>query len=392
MVNRSRQRGVLFVLPLAERNGATSSLLHFTRWFKANSGRPFAILLAEGGELVADCEKLTDAWPADSSGWCPGGLRSRALNALSLGQWARRAEKAEVRRFASRCSPGLIYVNSLTTAGARLVDLVDLDVPVLIHSHELEWFLQRQTGPAMERVLSQATRFIACSNAVRDNLRRHGVGPDRIDTVHEAIPVGRVAAERARGEVLRELVLPDGAELVVASGILYWGKGADLFVQLARDVCRRRPNAYFAWIGPASPEQVLQFNHDVHLAGLGGRVFHTGAAARPADYFAAADAFVLTSREDSFPLACLEAAALGKPIVCFADAGGAPEFVEDDCGFVVPYLDVAGMAERLIFLLDSQECRFRMGAAARRKVTERHDVSIAAPKIAEIIERTIAGG
>ncbi len=30
-----------------------------------------------------------------------------------------------------------------------------------------------------------------------------------------------------------------------------------------------------------------------------------------------------------------------------------------------------------------------MGEAARRKVIERHDISVAAPRIAEIIERTI---
>jgi len=108
------------------------------------------------------------------------------------------------------------------------------------------------------------------------------------------------------------------------------------------------------------------------------------------DYFAAADVFALTSREDPYPLVCLEAAALAKPIICFADAGGMPEFVEEDCGFVVPYLDVEAMADRVIALLDSAECRLTMGANARRKVAERHDISVSAPRIMEIIERTIA--
>jgi hypothetical protein len=37
---------------------------------------------------------------------------------------------------------------------------------------------------------------------------------------------------------------------------------------------------------------------------------------------------------------CLEAAALGKPIICFGDAGGMPEFIEEVCELVVPYLDI----------------------------------------------------
>jgi glycosyltransferase involved in cell wall biosynthesis len=137
---------------------------------------------------------------------------------------------------------------------------------------------------------------------------------------------------------------------------------------------------------------VTQFEHDVRVAGLSEKVRFTGAVLKPADYLAAADVFVLTSREDPYPLVCLEAAAVAKPIVCFADAGGMSEFVEEDCGFVVPYLDLMAMTNRVVYLLDSLECRITMGAAARRKVMQRHDISQAAPRIMEIIERTIVAG
>jgi glycosyltransferase involved in cell wall biosynthesis len=101
---------------------------------------------------------------------------------------------------------------------------------------------------------------------------------------------------------------------------------------------------------------------------------------------------LLTSREDPYPVGCLEAAALEKPIVCFANAGGASEFLEEDCGFVVPYLDVPAMADRIVSLIDSADRRRTMGTAARRKVTERHDVSRAAPRIADIIKWTVVRG
>jgi hypothetical protein len=57
----------------------------------------------------------------------------------------------------------------------------------------------------------------------------------------------------------------------------------------------------------------------------------------------------------------------------------------------VPQLDIMAMADRVVSLVDSPECRLTMGAAARRKVAQRHDVSAIAPHIMEIIERTIAG-
>src|SRR5205814_4023764 len=64
--------------------------------------------------------------------------------------------------------------------------------------------------------------------------------------------------------------------------------------------------------------------------------------ARP--YLRAGDVFLLSSREDPFPLVALEAAQCGLPILCFADSGGMQEFVEGDAGYVVPAADVEAMA------------------------------------------------
>src|SRR6476646_7788788 len=87
-------RGILFVIPLAERNGATTALLHFLRWFKVNGRRPFSILVAQDGELTSEYAKLAETWAVDRSHWCPGGLRARGLRALGLGRWAQSAERA----------------------------------------------------------------------------------------------------------------------------------------------------------------------------------------------------------------------------------------------------------------------------------------------------------
>lgn len=48
------------------------------------------------------------------------------------------------------------------------------------------------------------------------------------------------------------------------------------------------------------------------------------------------------------------------------------------------------MADRILSVLDSSESRVTMGAAARRNVTQRDDISQAAPRVMEIIERNLA--
>jgi glycosyltransferase involved in cell wall biosynthesis len=298
-----------------------------------------------------------------------------------------------VRRFAAKSFPALIYVNYVNSiASAHVIELLEPKVPVLTHVHELEFAFRKSSREPLSALLAQTQQFIACSNAVRDNLiHAHGVRAEGVETVHEAIPFDAVRAERTGQQVFQELRLPADALLVAASGIPCWRKGADIFLQLAREVCRRRSRAYFVWIGGGSPSDIAKFEHDVRMLGLIERVCITGTVLDPWDYIAAANVFALTSREDPCPLVRQKAAALGKPILCFEGAGGMPEFIEQDCGFAVPYMDVTAMGDRVLFLLDDAECRLSMGRAARLKVSQRHDLNAAAPRIMELMEGTIAG-
>lgn len=378
-------RGVLFVSHEATRTGAPIALLHFLRWFKKNGIRPFSILLGDGGDLAPEFEEVADTWSMARIRWHPYSRWTQLFGAFGLRAWAHRAEAADARKFAAKCSPALVYTNTIATA--HVIELLAPKVPVLTHVHELGSTFRLLRGQELSGLLSRTSQFIACSNVTREHLvHEHGVAGACIETVYESIPVDQVRAERNRKAVFQELRIPEAGLLIAGIGNACWRKGTDLFVHLARTVCQQHDRAYFMWIGGGS---LAEFEHDVRLAGLKDKMRFTGAVAKPADYLAAADVFVLTSREDPYPLVCLEAAALEKPIICFAGAGGAPEFVEEDCGFVVPYLDTMAMARRVVSLLDSPKCRADMGSAARRKVAQRHDVNQAAPRIVEIIERTI---
>ena len=65
------------------------------------------------------------------------------------------------------------------------------------------------------------------------------------------------------------------------------------------------------------------------------------------------------------------------------------EFVQEACGFVVPYLDIEAMADAIVTLIRSPALRSDHGRRAAEKVRAQHDVSIAAPKILDIIERLL---
>jgi glycosyltransferase involved in cell wall biosynthesis len=143
----------------------------------------------------------------------------------------------------------------------------------------------------------------------------------------------------------------------------------------------------FVWLGgPLSYGDYRNLHHDAILTGIDNDIIFTGNVASHLPYFAQFDIFVLPSREDPFPLVALDAASIGIPIVCFDQAGGAPELVEEDAGIVVPYLDIEQMAEAIKQLVEDNALRKQLGKRAHQKVEERYDATVGGERIVEIIK------
>ena len=119
--------------------------------------------------------------------------------------------------------------------------------------------------------------------------------------------------------------------------------------------------------GPDAPKaletaQALGVSSDVELLGEQEQIL---------PLLSIADLFLLTSAQESFGLAALEAMACRVPVVV-SRVGGLPEVVDHGVtGFLHPPDDVDGMAASGIALLSSPELHHRVAAAARRTVCDR---------------------
>jgi glycosyltransferase involved in cell wall biosynthesis len=100
--------------------------------------------------------------------------------------------------------------------------------------------------------------------------------------------------------------------VIGAISSLVWRKGADIFVQVARIILETAPDTYFIWVG-GSPDsyEYKEMVRDIPLMGLGHHVLFVGGKSDLKGHYESFDVFLLTSREDPFPLVCLEAVILG---------------------------------------------------------------------------------
>src|SRR5262249_8779201 len=98
------------------------------------------------------------------------------------------------------------------------------------------------------------------------------------------------------------------------------------------------------------------------------------------------DMFALSSHEEGFGLAALEAMAAGLPVVATA-VGGLPEIIVDgETGYLVPPADATALAGRLRLLILDEQRRAAMGVAGEKRVRCCFSVDSMVAKTAAIYE------
>ncbi|PGZ93592.1 glycosyl transferase [Bacillus pseudomycoides] len=173
---------------------------------------------------------------------------------------------------------------------------------------------------------------------------------------------------QAREQLRKKLNLPLESKIVLCVGFAEYRKGVDLFAQVASLVRTADSNIYFIWIGSKDVTFVdkIPDEHKVNVIFI-----------NPTDkiglYNAGADLFLLTSREDPFPSAVLEAMDVRLPVIGFKDAGGFRDIVTDRTGELVDFLDVKQMSQKVLELMKDEDRRLQKGIESQKVIEENLD-------------------
>ena len=154
--------------------------------------------------------------------------------------------------------------------------------------------------------------------------------------------------------------------------ILYVGglskvKGIDVLLNAVPIIRKKNPNLHIYIAGSGTEEGnlkkvVKKLNLEETVKFLG---FISGD--EKYSYYKSVDVCVFPSRYESFGIVLLEAMACGKPVVA-SNVGGIPFVVEDGkTGLLFESGNVEDLAEKVIFLLQNEELRKKMGEAGRER-------------------------
>ncbi|MFK5690570.1 glycosyltransferase family 4 protein [Ornithinimicrobium sp. LYQ92] len=233
-----------------------------------------------------------------------------------------------------------------------------------------------------------ATRVIAITGALRDELIARGVDSEKIIVVPNGVDTSRFGP-RPRNEELAQRLGVSGKTVVGYVGSILDYEGLDLLIDAAATLKQERSDIAFLFVGDGA--ELAQFRERVEHLGLQDTVMFTGRVPHHEveDYYSLIDIcpfprLPLPVCEMVSPLKPFEAMAMGKAVIS-SDVAALAEIVTPGMNGL---LHEKGSAESLTHglrrLVDDRELRDRLGAQALDWVRRERDWDSLATQVSHV--------
>ncbi|WP_444945007.1 glycosyltransferase [Microbulbifer sp. ZKSA006] len=240
---------------------------------------------------------------------------------------------------------------------------------VVAHIHEMEKVIEENIDNFYQ-LKPRVKHWISASPATTSTLnKKYEVDRKSITTVPAFInPISdsKLSSKNIKKRIRSELKMSPTAVVVAGCGTVYWRKGPDIFLNVARKLLNISGlECQFLWVGdgPDFEEINSSLSEDERK-----NIRFIGSREDASQVLAAADIFFLSSREDPFPLVVMEAAQHSIPTVCFAEATGIVEFVKSDAGICVSKVDINKASSAIKVLINDSDLRKKLGSKAKERV------------------------
>lgn len=255
-------------------------------------------------------------------------------------------------------------------AGLRYAKRKNVPLVVTYHGDWVESYggLIRKVGVAfhnkylVDKILSRADVIISPSEYYINGSRFLRKYRDKIVVIPNGINLEEFNIPYSKEECRKKLRLPIEGKMIFFIGYLLPYKGPEVLVKAMRMIVEDVPDTELIFVGEGMMRNGLKMlskkiglEKHIKFVGFVGDVF------RKALYYKSADIFVFPSFSEAFGRVNLEAMACGIPIVA-SNIGGIPDVVKPGKnGLLVPPKDPEALVDAIIYLLENEDVREKMG-------------------------------
>jgi len=330
--------------------GAQTVLLEVVRWFAMHTNRRIKTLLLDVGPMANDYIKYGEVYV----------LSNKQVD--------------DVEKFKCFLCEDFEFTYLSTVLSGRFLKLlkenkIEIDTDIITNIHEMEKVLDL-FPEELQELQHQTKHWISGSpESTKVLLNKYKVPAEQLTTIPAFInPIANKKDKdnQFKKEARKILELDNDAFVVMGCGTAYWRKAPDIFLETAKKLKNiTNKNIQFVWIGDGEDkenlESTLALSEKEYIHFIG----HQNDAEK---LLAAGDVFFLSSREDPFPLVCLLAAQHHIPTLCFKEATGITEFVQNDAGICLPEISSTIASEALNELACDDGLLKQLGKKAHERV------------------------
>ena len=299
------------------------------------------------------------------------------------------------KRLISDFRPDIIdaHVPRPTMWAAQAQRLLSAPSPFVYTEHNIQSAYPGWAKWVYRSFLPVTDHVIAISQAGADSFKdRWQWSDERVTRIWNGIDANRVAPSQDGASVRKSLNTPAAGQVICNVGNLTSRKAQEVLVRAMAEVYPALPETQ-CWMAGSfelEPSTAAMIQTEVSAHNLENCVHVLGSRRDVPDLIAAADVFVLSSRQEGFPITILEAMAAGKPVVA-TDVGGCAEAVAHSVtGLIVPPEDPHALAEALKYMLTHPEEAQQMGEAGRDRVTANFTIETMIDQHLAVYEKVIA--
>lgn len=369
-MKKTKQR-ILFFTPFASRTGSEMMLLYIIQKIDRNRFEIGIVSFADG-ELLKELPSDVKIFIA------PGNYSIFQKIQFHFGY---NPTNEYLRKVGKEFQPDFWYVN--TTMLPQAISIAkEFPVKTIAHVHELPLSYAHLSKKDVETIMQSPDLVIGCSQVTCNAIQN--AGSKRTALLYSFIDSEKVKIDPARSSQLRKkLGIADSDFVWVLSGMTSERKGFDLLPDIADEL--NDPHVHLVWVGEKLDDGLVYYTEQklsrstsqtkVHLVGKQKEDYY--------NYLNIGNGFLLTSRQDPYPLVMIEAALLKKPIVSFP-SGGVVEFIQQGMGITTEDISVKQLVKSMSQIMDGQ---IATDAAKSSERAQEFNISNGYKRWLEIIEQ-----
>jgi glycosyltransferase involved in cell wall biosynthesis len=224
-----------------------------------------------------------------------------------------------------RCHFDVVCVHDWLSCISGLITKNETKIPVVFHVHSTEWGRSGGQGSEVVSHLESATaeradKIITVSNAMQEDLMRHGWPQSKINVVWNGVDPEKYDPQKSQREdilkIRKKYDVPEDWNMLLFLGRLTWVKSIKNLVQAMPLVLEEYPKTKLVILGKGEEQSdVIEM---ANRLGIQDKVIYRFEFVSEDErilHYAAADVCIFPSIYEPFGIVSLEAMSMAKPVV-----------------------------------------------------------------------------